>query len=210
MKFLRILAAAFVFTFATQMPVFAATILLTQSVSGSDSGSVSNLSPATYLSEAFSFSQFDPAIGNLTSAQLQWNFSTSAIVTPPAPVPDGSPNPFMSGAVQFMFRGVSVGGSFFDVTTVQTFNFTGPDGSASLALAPLIGPGTFTAGTLEGILDLASPSLFPVGVLGSFTGTLNLTYVYDPIREQSVPEPATLVLLASGLATASAARRRRR
>jgi hypothetical protein len=209
MKYVQVLGAV-VCTFAIQLPASAAQIVLTQSVSGSDTASVSNLNPATFLSDPFSFAQFDPATGTLTSAQLQWDFTTSATVTPPAPVPNGDPNPFMSGAVTFAFHGGSVGGSFTDETTVQNFFFFGPDGSASLALGPLIGTGTFTVGSLEGVLDLASPSLFPVGVAGSFTGTLNLTYVFDPVRNPQVPEPTTLLLLASGLGTASAARRRRR
>jgi hypothetical protein len=209
MTSLRVLTAAIACVFAAPLTASAAQIILTQNVSGSGTGSASNLNPTTFLSDSFLFNQFDPAFGNLTSAQLEWDFATSATVTPPAPVPNGSPNPFMSGTVQFTFLGDSVSGSFTNATTVQNFIFTGPDGSMSLALAPLIGTGTFTAGTLAGILDLASPTLFPVGVSGQYLGTLELTYVFEPVRNQ-VPEPATLLLMGGGLATATAARRRQR
>lgn len=210
MKSLRISLAALVCTFATQMPLSAAQILLTQNVNGSGTASVSNLSPVVFISDAITFNQFDPALGTLTSAMLNWDFDSAAIVTPPAPVPNGSPNPFTSGDVAFVFRSSSVSGSFSNATTVEHFSFAGPDGSASLALGPLIGNGTFTAGTIQAILDLASPTLFPVGVSGDYRGSANLTYVYEPIRGQDAPEPATLLLLASGLTAATAAPRRRR
>jgi hypothetical protein len=210
MKSLRILAAAIVCTLAGQTAASAAQIVLSQTVSDTDTASVSNLTAFTFLSDPFSFAQFDPATGTLTSAQLSWDFTTSATVTPRDPIPNVIDNPFMSGTVSYTFNGTSVSSSFNNVTTVQNLTFTGPDGSVSLALAPVIGTGTFSAGTLEGILDLASPSLFPVGLSSSYTGTLSLTYQFEPIDGRAVPEPTSMVLLGSGLITAAARARRAR
>jgi hypothetical protein len=209
-KLFRVLALSLFCTVASQMSAAAAQIVLTSTVSGSDTGSATNNNPLTYLSDSFFFNQFDPTLGTLTSAVLQWDFSTSAVVTPPEPVPQGSPDPFTSGSVSFTFLSSSVGGNFFNITSPVTFNFTGPDGSTSLSSALVTGTGTFLAGTLEGILDLGPPTLYPTGVSGSYNGTLTLTYTYTPATPTRVPEPASLLMMGGGFVATLARRRRTR
>ena len=132
-------------------------------------------------SPVVSFAQFDPALGTLTSVDVQiqgtvtYNGTTSTSVRV---VPGGL----------FTEWSDLLTTVFGDATT--TINLENPDQDAA-DLARFTGTGNL----IPNLAFTAAP-----GVHASFTvdSTLTITYNYTPAPPPEVPEPGTLGLLASG------------
>ena len=198
--FLRVAAAA-VLVLAGSLPVWSATLQ-------------SNVESFNFsgTSQALNFTQFDPSLGTLTgvtlgllpgSGAMAQGFPTNNVIA-------------FCGGVADITMGVN---SESDLLGSVSLGFFGACGSSivetmpidrsrsldSLGLGQFEGTGTvpvtLTKSAVFTTLNNASSTLF---------GTAQLTYTYDPVVTETVPEPSTWGLLAAGLAIGIRARRTRR
>lgn len=186
----------------------AATLTFETSLNGTGSASYTNQfgNPYTYMSQSVSLPQFNPALGSLTSAVLEWDFGGSSTVSPP-----DFAGAWTTGTLSYTFRNSTVAQPY-NISTPTAFTFLGPDGNADLlAGGGVTGTGTFAAGTFVATIFVGPQTLYPVGVTGDFSGLVKLTYAYTPPNGgPSVPEPATLMLVGAGLGGVVLRRRVRR
>jgi hypothetical protein len=196
---------ATILTLAAQ--AYASTITVSSSMSGSGTAHRTTTGTSNLITFTPSFQQFDPSLGALQSATLDWAFSGTVTVTENQQLnPDWV---WDVGNVAFNYGGTSQVKNYdTDVNPVLTFN--GPTGSLGLSLPAVTGLGTFTNGAFLATFTM-DQGTFPVDANGNATGQFLVTYNYlkpgeNPdggnreAQADPVPEPSTYLLLAGGLA----------
>jgi len=184
----------------------------TQNLSQSFTGNVTATGNNPLIHIPLVFNKFDGSLGTLNTATLVINLSGGATMdssTCFAPDPSfcfaqGSFNASAPGKSATQLYNLSSNNK----TASFSFSFSNPQ---SLALAGLIGSGTVTVGNFDlGIL--LSQGLFPDAATGNVHGTVDLVYDYstEPGIAPSVPEPASVSLLLSGLGAIGALRQKLR
>jgi PEP-CTERM motif len=123
----------------------------------------------------------------------------------------GTPPTTLSGTiVPFNAQGfmVSVSGPYSFTLTADLNNF-GPflvlyensfDSSTPLTNALIAGSGSFTFDLTAGTTYIIVPTRFSSGLVGGFHGTISGPGEITPVGGLVIPEPTTMLLLATGLA----------
>lgn len=200
--FLRVAAAA-VLVLAGSLPVWSATLQ-------------SNVASFNFsgTSQALNFTQFDSSLGTLTGVSLGLLPGSEASAQGFPTIDSGFG--FCDGSATITM-GVNSDSGLLGSVSLNLF--VSSCGSFGIERQPIdrsrsldsLGLGQFE-GTGTVAVTLTKSAVFGYVNNGSSTmsGTAQLTYTYDPVVTETVPEPSTWGLLAAGLAIGIGARRTRR
>ena len=165
------------------------------------------------------FNQFNPALGTLTGVEATFSGTGVAGITFLADLPNTTIDATLHGTVAYHFGATAVDqqavpfSHAFGQSTRFNYTWNLPSSASSsitdpTALATFVGTGKLPFGVT--FIPVAFPvtggtaDIHPSSIIGR--GTAQITYEYSP---SAVPEPAPLVMLATGLAGVLAVARRR-
>lgn len=208
-----IVPGSFVFVFFSSSIAFATPITTSQLTGFVLTDTLATLGPAA---TSLGFLQFDPNLGTLTEVEIAIGnpLTTEALLLEPTSSPadvigtlstsvDGVPL-LGSVSVDSMSIGFSCMNCQSSASTSRQVHLT--VGYSQLVVAPFIGSGVLPL-TLQAFVTGTAVN---GNITGTWSGEVRLDYRYEPAAPAApVPEPASLLLVGSGIASAAIRRRHR-